>query len=350
MTEKRKAVVLLVPGFPANEQDTTCIPFLQQFCKGFITVSPEVELRIISFQYPYKKGHYAWNGIEVYAAAGKGNKLNRITTWLRVFKEFSQIRKENDVVIINSFWMTECAFVGQWLSRFFKIKHVVYIAGQDALKTNRYLPFINFKNIKIIAMSENLVNEFYKSTAVKIEHIIPSGIDTSKLKPTNEKRSIDILGVGALTQLKNYLLFAEIIKELKIDFPEIKACIIGKGEQGQTLMDYISNNNLENNLTLTGELSHTEVFTYMQKSKLFLHTSGYEGQSTVIMEALANGLTVVCFDIGRAHVEGKIWPCKNKEEMIEKLKELMAGKLTFEPFIQSTNMQMASAFLKVYEI
>lgn len=36
--------------------------------------------------------------------------------------------------------------------------------------------------------------------------------------------------------------------------------------------------------------------------------------------------------------------------MIEKLKELMAGKLTFEPFIQSTNMQMASAFLKVYEI
>lgn len=88
----------------------------------------------------------------------------------------------------------------------------------------------------------------------------------------------------------------------------------------------------------------------MLMSKIFLHTSGYEGQSTVIIEALAAGLTVVCFDVGRLHAEGKIWVCKDKEEMQQKLKQLLASSLSFEQLVLYTAGDTVREFFKLYEI
>lgn len=350
MNKKEKVVVLLSPGFPANEADTTCIPFLQQFCLAFSRICPEIKLKIISFQYPFTKGHYIWHGMHVYCAGGKQHKYNRIFTWAKVFRQLMKIRHENEIIIINSFWMTECSLIGQWFARLFNIRQVACVVGQDALKINKYLSLINFKKMEIIAMSENLMNIFYKSTGTKIQHIIPSGIDRDKLKPIHEKRTIDVLGVGALTPLKNYSLFIELIADLKNIYPEIKASIIGKGEQEDFLKNLVKARNLENTITLVGEIPHEAVFYYMQKSKLFLHTSIYEGQSTVLMEALANGLNVVCFDIGRIHAEKKITVCRDKDDMLAKLKILVATPLSYEPLILGTNDDMAKNFLKIYSI
>lgn len=350
MSGKKKAVVLLVPGFASNEEDTTCIPPLQQFCLAFTRLRPDIELRVISFQYPYKKGHYLWNDIQVYSAGGRGYKYNRLLTWFSVWVQLSKIRKENDLCIIHSFWMTECTLVGQWYSLRYKIKHIAYVVGQDALKTNRYLRLINFSKIKIVAMSESLINHFFRSTQFKIAHLIPSGIDRNKIPLIDEERTIDILGVGTLTPLKNYLLFIELIVELKKSLPGIKARIIGRGEQEQLLRKSIQNSGIGNNLELLGEVPHESVFAYMQQSKIFLHTSSYEGQSTVIAEALANGLTVVCFDVGRTHVKDKIWVCADKQNMLNKLKELLALSLSYEPVITATTDDMVNSFFKLYAI
>ena len=350
MGEKKKTVALLVPGFPANEADTTCIPFLQQFCLAFVRTRPDIELQVISFQYPFSKGDYLWNGIHVYCAGGNQHKYNRLLTWTRVFIQLLKIRKKDELVIINSFWMTECSLVGQWFARLFNIKQIACIAGQDALVTNKYLPFINFKKLEVIALSENLVNTFYKSTGFKIQHIIPSGIDISKVKPTNEKRTIDILGVGALTQLKNYSLFIELLNDLKKYRPDIKACIIGKGEQRDLLKEKIKSCGLAHTIELSGELPQETVLTYMQKSKILLHTSSYEGQSTVMMEALACGLSVVCFDVGRVHIEDRIIACTDRDDMLNTLKNLLSTTLSYEPLILQTNDDMAKGFLNIYGI
>lgn len=350
VSKKKKTVVLLVPGFPANEQDTTCIPFLQQFCLAFLHVRPDIELRVLSFQYPHKKGYYLWNGIKVYCAGGKSHKNNRIFTWIKIFIQFLNIRRQHDIVVINSFWITECAFLGQWISRIFNIKHIVYVVGQDALISNKYLRLIDFSKMKIIAMCERLTTHFFQSTGYKIQHIIPVGMDMENLKVLYEQRTINILGVGSLIPLKNYLLFTEIVYELKKDFPEIKACIIGKGGQEQAIKEKIKAYGLEKTLDLLGEVPHKEVFSYMQRSKIFLHTSSYEGQSMVITEALACGLNIVCFNIGRVAMEGKIWVCKNKEEMLIALKKLIPSPLTYEPVISITSDDTVKEFLKVYEI
>ncbi len=50
-----KHIVILTPGFPKNEQDTTCIPPLQAYVENFTAIHPEIKMSIISFQYPFFK-------------------------------------------------------------------------------------------------------------------------------------------------------------------------------------------------------------------------------------------------------------------------------------------------------
>ncbi len=349
MAEKKKAVVILTPGFASDEKDTTCIPVLQQYVSAFFAARPDVKLYVLAFQYPSAKGWYKWNNIDVYSAGGKGSFYFRVFTWMYVLKELKRIAKQNDIGVIHSYWLTECTLIGQRFARKNKIKHIAYAIGQDVLKENKYLRLLNFSQISVVAMSESIANRCSNLTNRKVAAIIPAGIDIKSIPLTTEPRTIDIIGVGALIQLKNYSLFIDIIDNLKKDIPGIKAIIIGKGIQEQMLKEEIGRRDLEENIQLVGEKPHKEIFSFINRSKIFLHTSNYEGQSTVIMEAISLGLPVVCFDVGRVDNE-KIKVCKDKDEMVSKLRELLSQKIDYSPAIALTTEDTVREFIKIYEI
>ncbi len=349
--DQYKTVVILTPGFSANEADTTCLPFLQDYALAFKRLYPNINLKIISFQYPFKPGHYLWHGIEIYCAGGATKKgLMRLPTWYRIWTELKRIKRKQGINVVHSLWLTECTLIGQKFAKRFNIRQVAYAIGQDVLKTNRYIRLLKFKDMTIIAMSQSIAERFKNLTGESVKGIIMGGVDVAKISTAMVQRTIDIIGVGALTPLKNYSLFLDIITELKKDFPNIKAVLIGKGEQEQTLKEKAIKNGLQNNVQLIGEIAHGEVFSYLSKSKIFLHTSGYEGQSTVMMEALAAGLTVVCFDVGRLHIENKVVVCQGKEEMVMQLKRLLLASLDFKPAVVRIADDMVNDFMKVYEL
>jgi glycosyltransferase involved in cell wall biosynthesis len=350
MAEKKKAVVILTPGFAKNEQDTTCIPVLQQYVSTFSALRPDIKVYVIAFQYPSNnKGWYKWNGVDIYSAGGKPGLYSRFFTWRSVLKELKGITKQNNIAVIHSYWLTECTFIGQRFARKHNIKHIAYAIGQDVLKSNKYLRLLNFSRMQVVAMSESIVNRYSDLTNRSIAAIIPAGIDIKSISLDTEPRIIDIIGVGALTQLKNYSFFVEIIAELKKDISDIKAVIIGKGEQGQLLQEQIKNADIERNIQLIGEKPHNEIFSYMNRSKIFLHTSSYEGQSTVIMEAISLGLPVVCFDVGRVDNE-KIKVCKDKDQMVSNLRQLLSQKIDYGPAIVFTTEDTVREFIKLYNI
>ena len=92
MVEKKKTVIILTPGFAKDEQDTNCIPTLQQYVSTLSEMRPDIKLHVIAFQYPFKEGHYKWKGIDVYSAGGKGSLYSRLATWRRVNKELKRIQ------------------------------------------------------------------------------------------------------------------------------------------------------------------------------------------------------------------------------------------------------------------
>ena len=125
------------------------------------------------------------------------------------------------------------------------------------------------------------------------------------------------MAVGSLIPLKQYQLFVEIIAALKKKFPLLKAVLIGKGPEKEKLSALISKYGIERNILLMGELPYPETLRWMQRTKLFLHPSSYEGFSGVCLEALYSAAHVISFckpmrqDISQWHI------VQSKEEMID---------------------------------
>ncbi|MEO5998840.1 MAG: glycosyltransferase [Chitinophagaceae bacterium] len=345
-----KTLVILTPGFPENEADSTCLPAQQIFIKALKNNFPSIQLLVLSFQYPFNKTPYFWHGIRVIPFNGRNKgKFYRLRLWLRVFKALKKIRTDNNVIGLFSFWCTECALVGTYFGKYSGLKHKCWISGQDAGKGNRYVFFIRPKPGELVAMSEFLAKEFYKNHFVLPRYIIHNGIDPSQFRDPPVIRDIDIVAAGSLITLKQYEIFIDIIKELKIGMPEIKTMICGKGPEENNLRAQIKKGRLEDTISLAGEKPHGEILQIMQRSKLFLHPSSYEGFSSVCLEALYAGAHVISF---WSPETGKIkhWHIvSSKKEMLNKAREILQSSDTeYAPVLASSMPDSAKAVMKLF--
>ncbi len=327
-----EAIVLFTPGFPADENDTACLPFLQDIVLAFNKMYPQVKLVIIPFQYPFTDKEYDWKGNSIFPIGGKNRKgLQRILTWKRVWKQFLKVKEEYKINGIISFWLTECAFIGQKLSSKYNIPVVAYLLGQDAYKQNKYLKIINFNKLKVAAISENSSVIFQKSTGRNVTKVVITGLDKEMFAGgLTAKRDIDIMGAGSHIPLKNYSVFIEIVAWLiKNHFPDIKVVLTSTGPETKMLNELVDKYEIRHNFTFTGNIDYKEVIALMQRTKIFLHTSHREGYGAVIMEALYYGAVVVCMDIGRQPIEEKVFVCKDKEDIMKTICNLLSQNLNY---------------------
>jgi len=340
-----------VPGFPKDEQDGTCIPALQQFVYHFAKSNQDTQIVVIAFQYPYRRQKYQWHEIDVYPCGGEDRRrVSRLITWLKAIHYMLQIHFKNRVLLIHSFWLEECAFVGQMMSKILVTKHIGSLMGQDALKHNSYLKYLDYASMVITAGSSKAADIFHRFTGRDVDAIIPIGLDVDNFHPTTQSRDrkIDVLGVGALSVLKNYQLFIEVITELKTFYPEIKAAIIGEGSEYSNLEQMIRQFELASNVCLLGKLPRTEVIEYMYRSKILLHSSTYEGQGYVFLEALYCGLTVVCFDVGHTEESKKMIICNDRQDILNRMKLLLKKPLDFEPMLMKSIDETVADFYRLY--
>lgn len=290
------ALVILSPGFAASEADTTCLPAQQAFVLALQQEYPHLHIIILGFQYPFKPCEYLWNGVKVFAFGGRSKGgLHRLLTWLRVWLRLRKLHRQYHIIGLLSFWLGEAAFVGSRFARRKGLMHYSWLLGQDAKAGNKYARWIRPRSNDLIALSDALRAEYQKNYGIAPAHVIPNAVLPAAFGENSGQRDIDILGVGSLIPLKRYHLFAELIHQLKVNHPNIKAVICGDGPEMENLKDLTAKLGLGDNLTLRGELPHPQVLALMQRSRVFVHTSEYEGFSTVCLEALYAGAQVISF-------------------------------------------------------
>lgn len=325
MQHDKKTLVILSPGFPIDEADTTCLPSQQIFIRALNKNFPSLKIIVLSFRYPFSTLSYKWHGNMVIPFNVKKKVL---ITRIRLWRTLDELKKENNLIGLFSFWCGECAFIGKYFGKRNSLKHFTWITGQDARKGNKYIKLIRPQPYELIAMSDFLAKEFYKNYHVHPLHIIPNGIDESLFSKQTTKRNITILGAGSLIPLKQYDVFINVLKEIAKTIPDVNAKLCGKGPQEIELQKLVVQQQLQNNIILTGEVSHKEILRLMQQTKIFLHTSNYEGFSTVCLEALYAGCHVIGFikpmqrDIDHWHI------VQTKEEMITKALHLLNDAAT----------------------
>lgn len=324
MTELKKTLVILSPGFPKNEADSTCIPPQQVFVHNLKLQYPELNIVVLAFEYPFHSSSYEWNSVSVisFGGANKGG-LTRLNNWRRVRLTLKRLNGQYQLIGLLSFWMGDCTFIADRFARKHNLKYFCWILGQDAKPGNKYFRWIKPTAENLIALSDFIATEFNSNYSVTPAHVIPVGIDPKLYGEPSRTRDIDILGAGSLIPLKLYSLLINMIGTLHIYFPNIRAVICGDGPERHLLESLIKDYGLEKNIELTGGLPHTAVLSLMQRTKVFAHPSSYEGLGMVCLEALHAGAQVVSFVRPMDEPIRNWHHAKTPDDMVNILKRLL---------------------------
>src|SRR5690242_17510325 len=265
MKKSTPLLVILTPGFPEGEYDSTCLPFLQSLVKAINRQFSSIEVMIFSFQYPYIKSPYLWNGNVVIPFNGRNRgKVARRLLWLRVWRKLISLRTNHNLAGVFSLWCGETALIGHRFANRSGVPHYCWVLGQEAKAGNKYVDKTEPRAEELIAISDFIADEFFKNYLLKPQHVIPNGIDQSLFEKDSFVRTIDVLGAGSLIPLKQYEVFIDCIAIIKKSFPKIYSVISGKGEEHSKLNEQIKAQGLQKNVMTTGELSHKSLLRLMQ--------------------------------------------------------------------------------------
>lgn len=329
MTRDEKTLVILTPGFAKDEADSTCIPTQQNFVTGLNKIYPALKIIILALDYPYSKGAYQWfnNTVISFNGRNKGG-LSKLFLKRKVFSMLKEIYASNNMIGLISFWYGECALMGKKFADANNLKHICWIWGQDAKKNNRYVQRRRLRRDELAVLSDFLQDEFEKNHGIRPQHVIPPGLNSKQFGKEVLRKDIDILAAGSLIPLKQYEILIKVVVEIKTQIPGIKAMLIGGGPEKNKLQALIATHGLQSNIILTGELSHFEVLQMMQRAKIFLHPSSYEGFGVVCIEALYCGAEVISF-VKPMYTEIENWHIvTNKEEMMRKAIDILKNPET----------------------
>ena len=323
-----KNIVLITPGFPSDESDHLCMPYVQTALKQMIESHKHLSITVIALQYPYSKTPYTWFGISVFPCGGNNRPFPaKLLYWRKALKHLSRLHKEYQVDVVHSLWLSECTYLAQrWTSKN-NVKHIATAMGQDVLPTNKYLKRINLDKLGLIALSEFQNKKLIKTTGRVADKLIPFGLDAEPNAAGT--KDVDILGVGSLIKLKDYRLFLHVVVATIKSKPDLKVVLVGDGPENAQLKALAKSLNIDGNVEFKGNLSRPKVLELMKRSKVFLHTSTFESQGYVFNEALANGMSIVSRNVGVAEASDRWLICAKEQEMADCIVSLLDRK--FEP-------------------
>ena len=290
----KKRILCITPLFPESPQDDTVVPFIYQFIRHFRR-QKNVEIEILTLYYPFKRSCLEFDGLVIHSIGGGFNKgLRNYWTFTVALAMAIQLYRKNRYDGVLSFWYGKTAIIGKVLKSFFKTKHFTWLQGQDVKSKNWYLKVFRPRTSEIFTVGKNHNDLLFKNHKLRSDLIANVAIDITAFPELNKTdRDIDLIGVGNLGPIKNYSFFIDIVFELKQRMGDVRAIICGGGEEMEALTKKIIDLGLTKNLELLGYQKNQKVRQLMNQSKIFLHTSKFEGNSMAIQEALYSGCSVV---------------------------------------------------------
>lgn len=118
------------------------------------------------------------------------------------------------------------------------------------------------------------------------------------LTETRQEPGLRVLYVGRLVYLKGLHLALPAFAQLLAQFPHSRFTIVGSGPQEQELRNIAAQLHIEANVDWIPWLPHDQVMHVYAKNDVFLFPSLHDSSGNAVLEAMTNGLPVVCLKLG----------------------------------------------------
>lgn len=278
----------------------------------------------------------------------KSKLLNKV---LRLKKLYSIVKEVKPDIIVS--FLPEPSYRVLLLRKIIKIPIIVSIRNDP--KTE----YSNFKSKCLAKLLYPLADGFVFQTeeakhyfSNKIQNksvVIPNPIKKEFLERkiyTGSKENI-IVSVGRLYEQKNHELLIDAFYDLNKDIEGYKLIIYGEGVLRKRLENKIQKLNMQDRILLPGSINN--IIEKIEKAKLFVMTSNYEGMPNALMEALALGLICISTDcpcggpkfLIEDNKNGFLFKVKDKDELVKIMKKVL-NELTLNQLDEiSTNAKQS---------
>lgn len=302
MTRTVPHVLLVTPGFPADENDFLCIPPAQLMLRALTVRKPDVRLSVLALHYPAEKRHYRWHGIGVQAIGGANRRWPfRLVHLLQAWQAAALFDRDHPFTHVHSLWLTDAAATAWWIARGRHCPLSLTAMGQDVLQRNPYLARLARSSAALVAISDRAGKILRESTGHDPDTVIPWGIDPPpRPLPSWHDREINILGVGSMIELKRWSLLLETVGELATVNTPHRTVLVGDGPLRHELEAEAHRRGLADAVTFTGTLPRPDVLRLMERAQVLVHPARFEGQGFVFCEALSRGMSIVSGPVGMA--------------------------------------------------
>lgn len=240
------------------------------------------------------------------------------------------IKKCNSDIIIST-----RVLHSNWLGKYGR-KGAIKIAQEHNHHNNNEKIIKNtvksLRNIDYFMPVSKELADFYKDKVNAKTLYIPNCLDIYPDK-VSELNNLNVISVGRLESEKCFEDLIDLFKDVVEWNGDAKLKIAGSGSQKAFLEEKIKELVLEKNVVLVGNKNKNELGELYLDSSLFVMTSRTESFGLVLVEAGSYGIPVLAYDTAQGAKEiiennnnGFLIQNRNKEEMIEKIKEILSDK------------------------
>ena len=231
---------------------------------------------------------------------------NRKNKFLRLISMLSAVirHKNFDYILIDTY--STSAFWYAWmtakLSKFFKLKYIMFLHGGDLPKRLDKNPKICktlFSQALINISPSNYLFTVFKNKGFENVKLIPNTIE---IKNYNFKKrdtfKPHLLWVRAFAEIYNPILALKVLKLLLRDYPEAQLSMIGpfKDDSIEHCKAYAKKHQLP--VKFTGKMTKEDWISYAKDFDIFINTTNVDNTPVSVIEAMALGLPIVTTNVG----------------------------------------------------
>ena len=187
----------------------------------------------------------------------------------------------------------------------------------------------------IISPSEYLQKSF-QANSFPIT-VIPNYIDLEKYSFKSRKKiKPHLLWVRSIHNIYNPLMAVHVLYGIKKKYPDARLCMVGPVKDNRVMEQLkilISRLDLQDHVLFSGQLSKIEWTALSKDYDIFINTTDYDNNPVTLLESMALGLPIVSTNVGGVpyliddNVTGLLVEAKKSEQMVEKINELISGKI-----------------------
>lgn len=289
-------IVLVTPGFPADEDETSCLPYLQVFLREAVRRGG-LRFSVVALHHPARRTPFRWHGLPVTPVAG-GLPWTGLVRAARAIRE---IHRRDGVDLVHGLWLTDAALVASMTARSIRRPVVLSAMGQDAAGNSGWTRLLPLRHAVVTTPSLRAAERFETTFGRPANVVVPWGVEAQTEPLASwDRRDVDLLGVGSLVPVKCWEDFLVVAAHVLDDDPSRTVVLVGDGPDKGRLRELAERRGLADRVHFSGAVSRAEALAWMGRSRVLVHPSRYEGFGMAPVEALASGAVVVSRPVGVA--------------------------------------------------